>query len=288
MFSTPITLLPSRGLLYAESTVEIKPFGIPEMMLISEAIETNDDTPFVRAVQESTNISSPLTMGDFYLIAAIQRVLTFKNSPINWEWVCTGEILNFTANVPVEGEEVPALINHFREAGTFESNKGFEVYGPNKIRKVLAELQKDFAGQYTGSIDYCQTKNEAVITPELLMESTTRIDSEFSLASLDKGYTLPLSTLIPEYKKLATNDRVRKLLPLVSWLDSSYGNTLAEKIDVLQRTTDGMDILDKASVYDVKFQHGLKRNIVCPPCIRCNAHTDTQHFPITAQSFYRR
>lgn len=281
MFSLPTSSLPSRGLTYSVDTLEMRPLGITEMMLISEAIETNDDGPFVHAIQSTTNIPESLTLGDFYLLAAIQRIITFTKSPIQWTWTCTNNIMTIILEDDASSDLVSLLVDlGFLDTG----EKTFVNMAIQNYQDIVVKLEK-YKGQFIGSLDYCNTENIAKVTPELLLESTTQIAGE---VELEEGYALPTTDHVAEYKKLAVDDRLRKLLPLVNWLTDERGRTLADRIDTLRRIPDGMDVLDKASAYDVKYQHGLRRDILCPNCTRCGARTDTQRFPVTASSFYRR
>lgn len=273
--------LPSRGYLYTQDTIDIKTFGINELMLLSSAIETQDDTDFVAAVQGSISLAEPLTIGDFYYIAALQRILSYKSVPIEWSWRCAGDVLEVTILEPDDD------LTEYLVARGYKQTKPdtWNLYQFNEAD--LAQANKDlvaFKGKFAGLLRDCGASNHTVVDRAVLDANMVPLTE---LPVLLKGYEFPRSTHIAEYTKLYSIDSLRKLLPLVVWLDASYGKTLEDRINTLKGREDAPDILDQAAIYDLKYQHGYSRDITCTPCTVCGSQTSRQRLAIAARSFYR-
>lgn len=280
MITVSTQSLPSRGYLYEAETLTIRPMGIAELMLISSAIETGDDSDFVRAIQGTTDLQQPLTVGDFYYVAALQRIISYKKAPMTWEWTCSGDVLN----VQTEDEAVLGVL----EARNFQQVSP----GTHALYKVteeqLAEVEQNLrplAGKFSGQLVNCGHNNSVIIDKDLLDANLIHLDSK---PELPDGYSFPTSAYLGEFQRLYASESLRKLLPLVMWLDNSYGSTLEDRINTLRGREDALDILDVAGQLDIKYQHGYNRDLLCAPCQVCGAQTNRQRLIIAARSFYRK
>lgn len=283
MFELKTSALASRGRNLGKDVLQIQPLVFDQLMSISESIETDDYLPFVLAIQDSCN--SDLDLCDFYLVAAIQRIISMPDMPIMLNWECrenNAEIQILTSDKATEISEILTSLGFVysdEKSRWIKNSVSKAEYA--KLNKLLDQYVTDIKGSWFT----CLTKNSEPLTPEHLLNFVRQFPEDMVL---DPNFATPKAIDIADYNELAKNPRMKKLLPVVLWMSDRFGSTLKARMRFLteQPREVTFPIVQKALKYDTDYRAGLAKVINCPPCSCCGARTEPFTLTIGPKIFF--
>jgi hypothetical protein len=284
----PFNKLPSLGLNYESSTqiAQLVPFDFNSLMKVSEAIETDDYLPFILAVQDHCGIQN-LEVVDFYFIVALLRIITLTDMPIQMNWMCRENHLRvqITGDSEISQAAVQFLIEqHFN----FDSESNtWLLYSvtESQYKTFNAEITANYSEVAKGSWFTCKTENSQDLTVDHLMEFVKHYPSDMQL---EQGYQTPKAIDIADYNAMGKNPALKKLRPVLMWMDESFGSTLQDRLKFMQTKPNNivMPIVQQALKYDADYRAGISKIITCPPCSCCGARTEPYSLNITPKMFF--
>lgn len=284
----PTDYLPMRGEGYDKEFLNVQPFGVPEMMLLSQAVSKDEYYSFVEAVQNSIGNEVELTVADFFVIAALQRIISFQNPEMLWNWTCTDMQMRLRIAPEASDNDKQIAAEYLTTENFVFKHEEWYLHHVSRenYERISDVIVRDFSGVIAGKYEPCGTHNSVPVTPELFFRQIKQIPLDFKL---EEGFAFPMARDLGEYKMLArTKPELKKLLDPATWLGDKYGETLGDKINFLmtaQRDT-AMSVLQQAIAYSSKASYGIERNIHSPNCVACGAHTATRVLTITPNMFF--
>lgn len=278
------SLLPSRGVSYSIDKLSIRPLNFEEAVEIGESEATGDDLPFVLAINKCVaNLNGFLDVCDFYLVAAIVRLISMDKMPITMKWTCAEHHLKLKLDESTQ-ELQEALTAH-----NFSYDPETTIWHKYAVsEKEYHELNALIQGKGAGSWYTCSTSNTFDLTPEHLLKHVRQLGADVTIQDLDMGFRFPNSLDIAEYKKLSQDKKIARLLRVCMWMDDSFGNSLEARFNYLRnaQTQVTMQIVQTALKYDQMYKAGLSKIITSGPCSVCGSATHTAVVTVTPKMFF--
>lgn len=276
--------LPSRGVSYGIEKLSIRPLNFEDTVEIGESDSTGDDLPFVLAINRCvTNLDGFLDVSDFYLVAAIVRLISMHEMPITMKWTCAERHLKLKLDESTqELQEALTSRNFVYDAET-------SIWQKNAVsEKEYHELNSMIQGKGSGSWYTCSTPNTFDLTVQHLLKHVKQLPENSMLQDLEHGFRFPNSLDIAEYKRLSQDKKIARLMRVCMWIDESYGNSLEARFNYLRnaQTQVTMHLIQTALRYDQKYTAGLSKIIVSGPCSACGSATHTAVVTVTPKMFF--
>lgn len=289
-FELDCTAAPSLGISYGLDRLSIRPLTFEDISDIGESDTTGDELPYVLAINNCvTNLQNCfLDVADFYLVAAIVRLISLPEMPITMKWVCAERHAKLRIGETPKSQELQELLTAksftLGDSGLWEkfavSEKEFSDL--NNMLEAYPDATKE------GSWYTCGTHNTFDLTPEHLIKHVRQFPKETSLHDLEQGFRFPNSLDIPEYKKFLRNPKLAKIVRVCMWMDDSYGDTLEKKLNYLKTsaTQTSMHIIQQALKYEAMYKAGLSKVVVSGGCKLCGSATHTAVVSVSPKMFF--
>jgi hypothetical protein len=233
-----VGVLPSQGIPYKGRMEKlfIRPFRLPELRLLSKAVQLNELGPMIRAVDLAISHDVyDLTIGDFYYVLLWLRMYSMPDTPQIVEWYCDQPY--YTHN---ETKEVLLY--------------SMETW-PN-----AEELDEKY------SAVSCDTHNTSVI--QIPGVEVLCLEEDFVL---DEDFDFPRVNILENMNAAMLDPDMSMLVPALQWMK---GNTWEEKIAVLEADT-SLGLFGKALKVNKSTIHGINE-VVTFSCRKCRVeHTRT-------------
>jgi len=232
-----IGLLPSRFIPYKGrmDKLFIRPFLLPELRLLSRAVQLKELTPLFRAVNACISHDVyDLTIGDFYYILMWLRIYSMPDTPYVIEWDC---------NQPF-----------FKHKETQQAL----LYSDPEAWPSTEVLVAEYAAEV------CATSNTSVVhfaDVEVLM-----LEEGFELP---EGFDFPRVSSLEAYKEAMLDPDQAFVAGAVSWFP---GNTWEEKCKAANEQPD-LKKFEVAVVLDETAVHGIQETVTIS-CRRCRVSHD--------------
>lgn len=278
------SILPSFGVSYGLEKLSIRPLNFEDTVEIGESESTGDDLPFVLAINRCVmNLNGFLDVSDFYLVAAIVRIISMHEMPITMKWNCAERHLKLKLDDSIQ--EIQEALT----ARNFNYDVDTSIWQKNAVsEKEYHELNSLIQGKGAGSWYTCSTQNTFDLTVEHLLKHVRQLPSDTSTADLEVGFRFPNSLDIAEYKRLSQDKKIARLLRVCMWMDDSYGNSLEARFNYLRnaQTQVTMHYIQTALKYDQKYKAGLSKIITSGPCSVCGSATHTAVITVTPKMYF--
>lgn len=230
--------LPSQGIPYKGRMEKffIRPFRLPELRLLSKAVEIQELGPLIRAVDAVISHDvMDLTIGDFYYVLLWLRMYSMPDTPQIIEWYC----------------DQPYYTHNETKAALLYSMETWPT----------AEVMDE---QY--SAVSCDTHNTSVVhipTVEILS-----LEEDFVL---DPDFDFPRVAILESLNSALLDTEISMLAPAIQWMK---GTTWEEKIATLEADT-SLALFGKALKINKTVLHGINEQVTFS-CRRCRVeHTTT-------------
>jgi hypothetical protein len=244
--------LPSNFYPYpGETKMYIRPFTIKELKLVSKAALLKDMSHLIRAVDLVTTMDAGnLTVGDFFYVLMWLRIHSMPKTPYVVEWHC----------------KEPILVH---------KTDGSRIYNDHTF-----QVPKDEANW---KVDHCTAHNSEIV--HMTNVEIVMLDEDNYSGIPQNGiveYDFPRARNIQEVQEALNDPELKLIVPAAQWIKE--GDTLAEKIAVLEREND-IQALDDAAVINETILHGISESTTLT-CRDCRKRTD-HSLVLDAYSFFR-
>lgn len=260
LFNSQELQLPSKGLPYDVKEINMQPFGVKQIMLLSRAVATGSWAPVVQALDSvlDYNINN-ITDGDFYFLLAVQRILGYKISPLQAAWSCGGVVFKETDGLErtFTRKQVQALVREYDNASEEERA---DLTNPD---------------EFTLTTVNCGHENRRT----LIMDDLYLVHLENK--RLPEGLDYPrVNTLVDSLVAKEDPDNAQ-IIQAARWV--AIGDTLEEKIDYLTNQPD-LSAFELTLQTDIKVRHGVSQ-VIAVPCEKCGQMSE-HTFHIGPETFF--
>lgn len=255
------TLLPSKTIPYGVKSIEMTPFKVPQIMMLSRAVALQTMEPVVEAMDSVMDFDArELTDGDFYYLLAWQRIQAYSISPLLAEWKCEGMVYKENGGLErvFNQEQLNLMVEEYDTA-------------PDEEKKLLENPQELMVTSVL-----CDHENSVSIGMEHL--ETVYLDAN---EKLDPRLDYPRVRTLSESKDQSDNPDQQLIAQASRWVRE--GTTIKDKIAILESEPD-LTLFEKALKAQSNVRHGIFRAVTLN-CEKCNALSE-HSFDIRPETFF--
>lgn len=275
-----LSALPSRGMFYpnSPSVLHINTNSIEFLKLVSAADAENSSAYMIEAIALATGIVDPLTMGDYYALSTLLFSMTTK---LDWEWKCAAPVVTFST-------DQVGMQDYISELGFKSERRGDRLLvrtssGASQL-EGLQEL-KDMGvfgvdADAKGSMVNCDTHNKIQLTPELVVKQFIQLPDNLDTSK----FQVTQARHIDEYVTLYADHKLRRLIGPISCLPDTYGDSLADKLRLMQDRPDFLTAFNEAADFFYQSKHGI-RKYLSAPCSSCG-YENVRAFRVSPSIFF--